>query len=351
MPEREFELYLSLLTRLLRLDAAQREQIADELRDHFDERFEELLAAGQTREEAIRATLDEFGDAAGLAAHFSHIGNRRRRTIMRCTLGTAAGLIAAGVVAVSFWTEVPPVAPGPAVAIAQQAPPKGAGQPASETTKPAGASAVEAKLDQRRLQLDFVETPLKDVLEFLSDAHEVDILLNKRVTEELGVAEETPITLQVKRTMVTARTALELVLEQVSSELGYTVRDGLVYVTKKYDSDEIQVYNVRDLLESFPSTTVGQPVVGPLVAGGLGHGGLGGEGGMGPTSASPAGQALAAVIESTVLPDTWSSVGGSGSLAEFNGLLIVKQSQTVHREIKQLLETMRDVAKRNPAAR
>src|SRR5688572_14276662 len=119
MSEREFDLYLSLLTRFLRLDPAQREQIADELRDHFEERFEELLESGLSREEAIRATLDEFGDAAGLAAHFSHIGNRRRRMIMRCTFGTAAGLVAAVFLATTFWPDVPPV-PGPARAVAQQ---------------------------------------------------------------------------------------------------------------------------------------------------------------------------------------------------------------------------------------
>src|SRR5688572_1710080 len=181
MPEQEFELYLSMLARFLRLDPAQREHIADELRDHFEERFEELLAAGHTREEAISSVLEEFGDAAGLAAHFSHIGNRRRRTIMRCTVGTAVGLVAAGIVAMSFWTEVPPVVPPPNQAVAQQ-PPAADPRPAggAETAK-RGSSAVEAKLDGRRSQLDFVELPLKEVLEFLGDTNEVDILINQRV--------------------------------------------------------------------------------------------------------------------------------------------------------------------------
>jgi hypothetical protein len=37
MSEREFELYLSLLSRFLRLNPNQREEIADELRDHLAE--------------------------------------------------------------------------------------------------------------------------------------------------------------------------------------------------------------------------------------------------------------------------------------------------------------------------
>lgn len=79
MSEREFETYLTLLCRLLRLDAAQREVIARELRDHLEERLAELKARGVDREEAVRSALDEFGDAAGLAAEFSLIARNVRR--------------------------------------------------------------------------------------------------------------------------------------------------------------------------------------------------------------------------------------------------------------------------------
>lgn len=347
MPERDFELYLSLLTRFLRLDPAQREQIADELRDHFEERFEELLESGLSREEAIRATLDEFGDAAGLAADFSHIGNRRRRIIMRCTLGTAAGLVAAVFLAATFW-QVPAPVLGPARAVAQQpaAAPDEITPKTKAVLKVSGKSAVEAKLDERRVpQLDFVEVPLKDALEFLSDASEVDILLNHHALQAVGVTPDLPITLQVKRTSLTARTALELVLEQASVELGFIVRDGLIYITKvvgKPSDDEIQVYNVRDILMSLPIATAANP----FAAGVEGSGGS--PGGGASSVPTPAGGALLHVITSTIYPNTWDEVGGNGSLAEFNGLLIIKQSQTVHHEITRLLEMMRDVDQRDP---
>lgn len=132
---------------------------------------------------------------------------------------------------------------------------------------------------------------------------------------------------------MTARTALELVLEQVSDELGYTVRDGIIYVTQKYDNDEIQVYNVRDLLKGFRI-----PQAAPRMPGGegmpgagmtMGADGAGWMGGSGRAASATVGEALVRVIESTVFPETWSSAGGSGSLAEFNGLLVVKQSQTL----------------------
>ncbi len=42
MSEQEFDLYLKLLAKCLRLTSGQRELIADELRDHLEERLEEL---------------------------------------------------------------------------------------------------------------------------------------------------------------------------------------------------------------------------------------------------------------------------------------------------------------------
>src|SRR6516165_2860516 len=93
MPEQDFELYLSLLSRFLRLKSTQRDEIADELRDHLEARQAELAAHGLSGEEAIRSALDEFGDAAELANHFTRVSHiRKRRLIMRVTFGTITAL-------------------------------------------------------------------------------------------------------------------------------------------------------------------------------------------------------------------------------------------------------------------
>ena len=68
MSDHEFNNYLTLLAGLLRLGEKQRQAIAEELRTHLEDRLEELLARGLSRDEAIRQALSEFGDAAGLAA-------------------------------------------------------------------------------------------------------------------------------------------------------------------------------------------------------------------------------------------------------------------------------------------
>src|SRR3954468_20998265 len=54
MSDREFENYLTLIGRLLRLSPAQREAIGEELRDHFESRLAELVERGLAHDEAVR---------------------------------------------------------------------------------------------------------------------------------------------------------------------------------------------------------------------------------------------------------------------------------------------------------
>ena len=104
MSDHEFDNYLTLLAGLLRLGEKQRQAIAEELRTHLEDRLEELLARGLSRDEAIHQALSEFGDAAGLAAQFASISRgRRRRWLMRAmTFSVAAMLLVAAGLAV-FW--------------------------------------------------------------------------------------------------------------------------------------------------------------------------------------------------------------------------------------------------------
>jgi hypothetical protein len=73
MPEQEFEIYLTLLSRLLRLSPSQKAAISDELRDHLEQRLGDLLQTGVSREEAIRIAMEEFGDVTGLALDLTRV--------------------------------------------------------------------------------------------------------------------------------------------------------------------------------------------------------------------------------------------------------------------------------------
>ncbi len=161
MPEHDFELYLSLLGRFLRLKTAQRDEIADELRDHLEERLEALAKQGLSREAAIRAALDEFGDAAELAHHFTHVAHiRQRRLIMRVTFGTVAALAASLLhAAIAFWPESPQ-APAPHARPVAQAQAPAAGPAPQKPAEVAVAAeddekaAVDVKLSKRIGKLD-----------------------------------------------------------------------------------------------------------------------------------------------------------------------------------------------------
>ena len=83
MSQQEFETYLALLTRLLKVPPAQREDLAEEFRAHLEDRLEELLASGMEQDQAVRQAVGEFGDAAVLAA-----GPNGRRGDVTC--GTVA---------------------------------------------------------------------------------------------------------------------------------------------------------------------------------------------------------------------------------------------------------------------
>jgi hypothetical protein len=377
MPEQDFELYLSLLSRFLRLKTPQRAEIADELRDHLEARLEELAAQGMARDQAIKAALEEFGDAAELANHFTQVAHiRKRRLIMRFTFGTALALTFAVVVATAFW-PAGPQSPAPTKAVAQNestavvGDSKTSGVPARDDDK----GAVEAKLSKRIGKLDFDNAPLRDVLEFLSDLIDVDILVNNArdrddgfggPAEEAGIDTNMPVHLQVKRANLSARTALDLVLEP--HKLSYTVRDGLIMVTTAAAANQIQVYNIRDLVWQGPVNAQGggspammgmgkgpgRPgMMGSSMPMSMGPGGpIAGAGGMDAAGGMGGGggpvvretESLADVIAVTIDPASWDSAGGTGSIIQYHELLVVKNSQAVHGKIKTLLDMMRTTA-------
>ncbi|MSR56066.1 MAG: hypothetical protein EXS05_00090 [Planctomycetaceae bacterium] len=388
MPEREFELYLSLLSRFLRLKPAQHDEIADELRDHLEQRLEELAARGLSRDEAIRMALEEFGDAAELANHFKNVTRlRKRKLIMRYTYGTAAALATAVLIATGFWPQSPH-SPLPSQGVAQEGSGGALAGDESDELFPVVAEAtggavvradnakaqVEAKLAKPMGKVDFNETPMKDVLEFISDATELDILFEKAQANDAGISVDQPVTLIVRRTTLTAKATLDLILEPM--QLCYTIRDGLVMVGTIAANNEIEVYNVRDLVPEnggaamagaqggmgggggggfFAVDSLVPVIVAAQLAQGFGGGGAGaaapmasGMGGAAMGAHPHAASSLAALIATTIDPESWSDAGGHGSIMEYNGMLVVKNSQPVHAKVKKLLEMMRESIRENP---
>ncbi len=200
MSKQEFELYLSLLGRFLRLNAGQRGEISDELRDHLEERLDELTSGGLSQEAAIRQALDEFGDAAELATHFTQLAHRRRRKIlMRCTLASIAAASAVILISFAMWPADPGGDMVPRL-VAQQPAAEGAGSfsgifvdtPNPKSTRDPQREAVEAKLATSIEQLEFLETPLNEALEEIADQIKLDIFINETSLAEEGINGDEP---------------------------------------------------------------------------------------------------------------------------------------------------------------
>jgi HAAS domain-containing protein len=361
MNDREFENYLALLSGMLRLRRTQQSDIAGELRDHLIEHVAELERRGVPHQQAVREALEEFGDAAALAASFSALVRaRRRRLIMRCTIGTS--LVLAGLM-IGVFAFRPPVENDSNVAQAQQ----GAGETTKSTAKERGKEDKAARdLDQATREelkkiadVQLNEIPLKDVLEHLSDKHNVQFFIDFRSLNEASIPIDSPVTLNLKR--VPAEMLLELMLHQL--QLGYTVRNGLIIVSTEEalaNRAEVRVYKVPDggaeeLAQLIPATIEPHSWrFTPVPAGLIGGGAVGGGyiGGMMPGMAGPQGIGTPATGgEASGMPSGLGGAGmggfggledsgGVGSIRVFRGVLVVSQTPEVHQKIEKLLDDL-----------
>ncbi len=323
MSEKEFELYLSLLGRFLRLSPSQRLEIADELRDHLEERLEELIAEGLSRDEAIHQAIDEFGDASELATHFTHLARRRkRRLIMRLTAGTALTATAAILIASLLQPELPPQNAGGRVVAQQErvedSPPAyEEAQHVDETERENGRPAlttnesVEEKLKQPLDARIPDGTTLADALDFVSHEMQVDIYPDwDGALADEQIDRDMPTRLEFGYTTVSAETVLDLLLEPL--QVGYLIRDGFIYVTtqiaieEEEDYLEFRVYNVRDLLQPEIDTDEFMKLV------------------------------------RFVNNAPWEDEDGvGGNVQWYDGMLAIRQTQKVHRQIEDVFAKLR----------
>ena len=122
--------------------------------------------------------------------------------------------------------------------------------------------ALADKLNERT-DAEFVETPLKDAMQFLAEKSQLQIIIKQKRLEEAGINVDVPITVQLRN--VRLSTLLDVMLEDLG--LVYTEKDDLVVITTPDDAQatmEVRVYDCRDLL-TMPS--VSMPMAGPMLPG------------------------------------------------------------------------------------
>ena len=93
MSKRDFDARLQVLCRLLKLDSQQAAAVSRDLREQLDRRVEEIVRTGKPRSDAIDQAIEEFGDAAGMAADLTRVSQRLiRRWVVGATLVSAVAL-------------------------------------------------------------------------------------------------------------------------------------------------------------------------------------------------------------------------------------------------------------------
>lgn len=247
MSDHEFDNYLTLLAKLLRLDSRQRERIASELRAHLEDRLDELLAGGMPRDEAVKVALAEFGDAAGLAAEFGSLSRtRRKRWLMRVTTFSAAAIVLVAAGLATFWPGRN-AGPGMAEVVAQD---PADTKPKLDPDPMAAANRVARPLQsmlEQRIDAEFEETPLSDALKFIQDSTGIQFHVKRKMLEEAGLNLDIPVTQHLRQVRVS--TLLDLMFDEL--QLTYYEKDDLLIVSTPEEAEshlEVRVYDCRDLL-------------------------------------------------------------------------------------------------------
>ena len=137
------------------------------------------------------------------------------------------------------------------------------------------------------IQLEFVEAPLQDVIDYLKSTKEIEIQMDKRVLEDVNVTSETPVTISVKG--IRLESALRLMLRNMQPELTYVIRDEVLLITTPdVASEELntRLYPVADLVGCRDEHDVPWDDYDSLID----------------------------VITTTIKPTTWEMVGAQGSV-------------------------------------
>ena len=331
MSQQEFDTYLSLLCRLLRIAPQQREQVAEEFRAHMEDRLDELLARGMDREGAVKVALEEFGDAAGLAAQIASISQgRRKRWIMRISVASVLCVALAGLLCLALLPEHQQV---PVIAKAQA-------QQNRDKPDSATADTPETRIEKalsKSIDLSVRDKPLKEVIASIEEMAKVPVLIDVKKLEEAAINMETQVTFNIKG--ISLRSALRLMLRPYG--ITYIVEDEVMQITTTVDAGSrlhIRVYDCRELRnlpDTKTSTSIKETGSAPPA--------------VGKVASPPATMKtrrrdvpddLVAVLTTTVTPETWEDVGGPGGVEEYNGLLVVSQTNENHEKVEKLLNVM-----------
>jgi hypothetical protein len=265
------------------VDALDRkEQRIEQLMDRFDSLMDEgrYMAADEIGEmEVARIAPDlPVGRSAALTAHMT--GARQSDLALRLARQKAV-IDTLGTVEVSLmpFPDDQPVVYPPADVWEELS--KRREKFASTDLKT--VTPIEQKirnaLENDLTKMEFTETPLQDAVDFLKDYHGIEIQLDSKALEDVGVGSDTPVTRNVNG--ISLKSGLRLLLRDM--DLTYMIKDEVLLITTKDkaegpDGMVTKAYPVADLVIPVQSMG-GRGMMGGGMMGGMGGGMMGGMGG------------------------------------------------------------------------
>lgn len=165
---------------------------------------------------------------------------------------------------------------------------------------------IEAEL-RKQTDVDFQDAPLTDVMTFLSDFHNIPIIIDHEALTEAKIKTDTPIT----RTLTGGKleSALNIILTPL--KLDYVIDNDVMMVTTAKQAEattEAVVYDLTRIPNVEPKT-------------------------------------LSSIIMSVTKPEAWSEKGGPGTLVFGTDFIAINQNQRTHRKIVSLLNQLERLAK------
>ncbi|MBK9118082.1 MAG: hypothetical protein IPM18_00520 [Phycisphaerales bacterium] len=214
------------------------------------------------------------------------------------------------------------------------------------------APGTLALLNQRVPEVSMTETPLEQVMDWLTDFTQLNIIVRWQNLTDAGIERDAPISMQARNLRLSQ--VLWLIMNEAGGsevKLAYRASGRLLIFSTEEDLNRemvTKIYDVSDLLLVLPRARQDQ---GFDVTQGLGQGGGGGGGGgmfgqgnqqqdqgqdqdydadgMG----GPMMRQLVDLIQQTVEPYSWVENGGLGTIHAFQRQLIVRNTLLVHQRL------------------
>lgn len=244
---------------------------------------------------------------------------------------------------------------------------------------PKNRNAIERAIESRLstpITLNFKDMPLKQVIADLQTLSGVNVVPDTDALQKSSVSLDQRLTLMVEN--ISLKSALNLLLKQV--QLTYVIKNEVLNITTESeakgrvipvtypvadlvvpvgdnplpDSNNLQAQLDRHIANTNSAASMGIPIMpGPFSlqngqqVSAMGSGPANGQTAMGGSpqrmNSKTIEDLLINLIQNTVAPDSWSNMGGPGSIQYFplGMALVVNQTQDVQEQVQDLLAALR----------